>query len=472
MHIVRLQIKNFLSISDAEIRPGQVNQIVGANNQGKTTVLRAIETAIRGSSDGSLVKRGETEAEIVVEFDNNTHVRRRIYADGTQDVAVKKDDFKAGAPQSVLNGLFDQTAFNPLDLLDPKRRTEALLKSIDLRVTEETIAAAVGADCPVPIPPLDYSLHGLRVAEQAHRYFYQRRAEVNKDAKAKSERYRVAASELPTPPEMPTDLRSEAEIRATIEKARADIAEENSKGAVAEERKSALAALNAKAVQVGQRSIDLAGRIARLAQELESSRAALADVEADRLELVKEQEEAAVRIAEVAVDQVRVDALNLHIQRFQDQLTLRAQIAAFSAAQKRVADLEAEAAGAEMTAEKISKVVDSLGSSFRSALMSKTELPIPGLTYENDQFFLDGSSIDNLSSSKSLQLAVAVARKLAGQTKLICIDGAEMLDEESYKALRSEIGSDGFTYFITKVGEPFANAGDQVVRMAAGAVSK
>lgn len=100
--------------------------------------------------------------------------------------------------------------------------------------------------------------------------------------------------------------------------------------------------------------------------------------------------------------------------------------------------------------------------------MKRCNFPVEGLVYQNGRFFLDGSSIDNLSTSASIRLAVALARKLGAKTKLICLDGAEALDETSYQLLSEQIKGDGYTYFITKVGEPFPSAGDSVVRMVEG----
>jgi energy-coupling factor transporter ATP-binding protein EcfA2 len=266
MEVVKLQIKNFLSISDMLVKPGQINQIVGANNQGKTTVIKAIEFAVKGSSDGSLVKFGEESAEVIVELADQTTIRRKLSSEGKQTVDVKKDGFKAPSPQAYLDALFEHSAFNPLDLLDPKRRNDAILASIEIKLDETRLRAELGVS-DLPMPPLDYTVHGLKVIDQAHKYFYQRRAEANKDG----------------------------------------------------------------------------------------------------------------------------------------------------------------------------------------------------------GFTVDGTPVDNLSSSKVLRLAVGVARKLAKKTKLICIDGAEALDNQNFAALHQEIENDGFTYFITKVGSPFAGGpNDTVIPMENG----
>ena len=120
MELIKLAIKNFLSISNVEIVPGKINQIIGCNNTGKTSILRAIEVGMKGSPDSSVVKVGETQAEIILEFSDGMSVRRRINASGTQDVKVSKNEMEAKAPQTFLTSLFDKGSFNPLELLEAK----------------------------------------------------------------------------------------------------------------------------------------------------------------------------------------------------------------------------------------------------------------------------------------------------------------------------------------------------------------
>lgn len=460
MQIVKLQIKNFLSISDAEIRPGQINQIVGRNNQGKTTILRALEVAFKGSTDGSLVKKGEEQAEVIVEFNDQLSVRRRIKANGSQDLTVKKAGFKADSPQNLLNGLFDAGAFNPLELLDPKRRTDVLLKAIELKVTEEDLRNAVGEECPVPLPPLDYSQHGLKVAEQAHKYFYQRRAEANKAAKAKAEEFRVKKAELPAITKS-SDPRTDEELRAAVATMRTELGEEKKKSAIYTERIRQAQGLEAAMAGVNQ-------SITQVQHQMDVLQQRLADLEAQKMDLEISLTEARIQADQVRPEQDRTQEINESIMKVQEELTRRAQVSALQERHKMVDQVGMVAEDAQEFAGLLDGVVERLGSDFRAELMKRAELPIEGLAYENDQFFLDGCSIDNLSSSKTLKLAVAVARKLAARTKLICIDGAELLDDESYAALRKEIENDGFVYFITKVGSPFEHAGDQITVMEGG----
>ncbi len=168
-------------------------------------------------------------------------------------------------------------------------------------------------------------------------------------------------------------------------------------------------------------------------------------------------------------DKARIQNANDAIQAQQELLIELQKRETIREQHRAVAGLRVELETSRSVAEQIGEAVEKVGSRFQRQLIQEAELPVEGLQYEGGQFYWDGTALDNLSSSKALRLAVQVARKLACKTKLICIDGAELLDDESYSALRAEIGEDGYTYFITKVGEAFVqNTNDQVITMKAG----
>jgi exonuclease SbcC len=467
MRIVKLQIKNFLSISEAEIAPGSVNQIVGANNQGKTSVLKALEAGLCGSTDGSLVKRGETEAEIIVEFDDQTTVRRRIKADGKQALTVKRGDLTAQQPQAFIDRLFGEGVFNPLELLDPKKRTEILLGAIPIKLSEEKVLAFVGSS-PVAMPPLDYAQHGLKVAEQAHKYFYQRRAEANKDAKMKDDIARVKASELPPLPALSLK-ESEADIQERNFVLKQKIAGEQRKANVQREHEALIERVEEEILREDQAINELKRDIAALEARIFEMRKSIDAKQKAVAE--KDNRLAELRAAPAAQgpDQSAIAKWNEEIQAGLEELQRRADRRVLEQRHAQVDELKSTAKNAQKFADDLDAVVTKL-STYGSDLLSKAEMPIAGLEYKDGDFMLDGVKIENLSSSAAVRLAVAIARAVAGPSKLICLDGAEALDETTFAVLRREIQDDGFQYFLTKVGDAFATeADDRVIEMRAGA---
>lgn len=452
MNIVRLAIKNFLSISEVDLRPGKVNQVIGGNNAGKTTILKALEVALKGNVDGSMVKNGTDGAELIVEFDNEMTVRRRIKPDGKQNVEVKKGGFKADSPQTFLNSLVEGLAFNPLELLEPKRRTEVLLRAIDVKLSPERLQEVV-AGCPVPLPPLNFSEHGLKVAEAARSYFYARRTEANKVADGYNRELAVRMAETPPLPEGVKEV-PEAEILDGITQARAGLEAEKTKVLLLSERE--------KALKETQELFE------RRKAQLEGLRVQAENLKNEMKELEQKGRDQAVALKEVRPDQEKIEALNAKIKRLQDVQLAQAKLQGVREKHKRLEDIRDQAKKAQDFAEALDATVKALGPAFQAKLVAEANLPVEGLEYRDGQFLLEGASIDNLSSSKALILAVQVCRKLASQTKLICIDGAELLDQRNYDVLRNAIEGDGFTYFISKVGDVFEGHKDEIIEMRAG----
>lgn len=464
--IVSIKIKNFLSITDVEIQPSQVNQIVGQNNQGKTTVLKALEWAIKGEANGSLVKNGEEAAEVIVELSDSTTIKRRVTAAGNQTVKVQRDGFEAKQPQSLLDALFDGVAFNPLTLLDPKRRNDVILQSIDLKVTPEMLAAELGVEVD-KLPPLDFSLHGLKVLEQCHKYYYQRRAEANKDAADKKKRWQTYAGDLPAK----VEIENAGVLNASLEGIKVEERE-------IEKQLETNAGLRRDVVRAAERVLSAKKQVEVWDSEIEKLTAQIAIIEGKREESIKALASAEKEVPKEPTDDStlvkRAQELQSEAQAIRVRLETIEKGKAIEKQHEMVAGMECEFNAADAFAEALTNRVDLLAGPIKAKVMASAEMPVKGLTYTSAGFLVDGVAVDNLSASKTIGLAIGVARKLSKRTKLICIDGAEALDKESYTTLRKEINGDGYTYFLTKVGEAFPATDlrrvDQVITMNEGRV--
>lgn len=522
LQVISLKIKNFLSVADAELKPGQINQIVGMNNQGKTTVLKALAFAKGGANDGTLVKHGEDSAEVIVELSDKTLIRRRLKADGTQSVDVKNGEgFKRPRPQEFLDDLFDQSSFNPLDLLDPKKRNDAILASIELKLTPEILAKELGVEVK-DLPPLNFGDHGLTVIEKAHEYFYKRRAEANKDASEKKKRFDTYKADLPAMPtagsvdaaKVQLAIQDEQKGLGAIQE-RIILADREIESAKKSEQKvfryeSELAAIDKQisAEDVNfQSGLEELGAMARARMEeleryrvsemnrianatiaeksrLESEHAAfVAEHEKNRAALKARQESGNKHLEEARKEvpatvpdksQLEATAANHRTLIANHQRTL-AEIEQANGVKKQHAMVEGYKADwdkAQTFAGHLTAQVDLLAGEIRARLMSTVEMPVVGLEYKGGEFLVDGVPVDNLSSSKALKLAIGVARKLAKKTRLICIDGAELLDQESFDAICAETKDDGYVYFLTKVGEPFEGEGSKVFNASGGKITE
>jgi ABC-type polar amino acid transport system ATPase subunit len=458
--IVKLSIVDYMLIQDIEISPGKITQIVGSNSQGKTAIIKALQWLFEGGNDTSVIRNGADSTEVMVKLADNTTIKRRLTKEGKTSLDIRKGEFKVTAPQSYLEQILGSEAFNPIELLDPKNRHDAIMSAIDLKISTDSIAKELGVE-PGELPPVEWSKHGLEVLNDLHRYFYQRRAEANRTMAEAKKKWQVHEAELPTGKEAPET--SKADLESRIKKLDTELMK-------------AEIDLNAIAERTGMRQKAL-DRVAKYEGTLRSIR--------DEISILKSREEECIRWLEEAKNQTppadsipdRTDLVAKAEKAKEERSAARellAKWAEWDELQKRVKmvkELEGEYVTQRNLADNLTIKVEKLNGELQSKAMASAEMPITGLEYKDGKFLVDGISVDNLSTSKAMMLAIGIARKLSKKTKVIVVDGVEALDEETFKAFRNEIAGDGFTYVITKVGEPFeSKEEDLVITMDKGKV--
>lgn len=442
--VSRLKISNFLKIADLEIEPNKkIVQIVGKNNTGKTSVLKAIQFALSGSKDVELIHHGSDKGEVLLELSNGTKITRNINSKGNTNLKVDVGGLEPKSPQTWLNSLMGEGIFNPLDLLDPKKRNEYILESINIDVTKEDVAKEVGCKIET-LPDVDSKLHGLKKIAEYSRYFYDIRHKYGQELKQLESEKTVLQKSLEDLPEV-TETMGELQLKL----------EEISKSYASAE----IANNQIKYFQSASDSITK--KIDNLKNEKEKLFLQIKSMETQVQSLIEEH------------DSLSKKADSSKAVSTEDLLKEKATVLEKISLWERKRRIEQDHAKVKSVEERIEtknktwtlcdKAVKTLQNSFQSKLLAKSELPIEGLEYKEGNFYLDGSTIENLSSSKSLKLGIALARKKAKKLKIICIDGIELLDPESFALLYKEIENDQeFTYFVTKVDERF-NSDSQVI---------
>ncbi len=480
-NLVLVRIKNFMGISNVEFKPDQINQVVGENNQGKTTILKALEFVFKGSTNGQLVKHGQDEAEVFIELPDGTSIRRRLTHEGKQSVIVRDGaDFKKDAPQSYLDTLVDKSGFNPLSVLDADKRHESILSAIPLVVTPEMLANRIGIDVK-DLPKLTFKtkdgndVHGLLVIDEAYRYHDKRRTEVNRDALKAEEKFKAFESEFKpiAPPQ--TDKTEINLMRETISsrRARAD-AEIKTIQAVETDNATTQATIDRYTAEIekigknqeafekenSQAILDKEAQIEKLKKEIELLNA---DFEAKNT-LAKQRTDDGLRFIEETKKNFKpVPSKEKHEKELSE---LREQSAILDtadaewktyetveASRRFLEKLKSEWDDAQAYAEMIEARAKLLQKQFKIELMSTVEMPIEGLEYVDEVFMVNGVPIDQLNSATQMKLGINIARKKAKKSKIILADGIERLDDKVRTEFYKEIEDDGYTYFFSNVGE-------------------
>ena len=116
----RLHIENFLTIEemDLDLSPG-VQGFVGDNAAGKTNVLTAVESILKGTHDIKMIKDGESRSEIRLEEINDGEVVTSVSRIQTEKNS--RLEAKGLPPQTTpkkwLSSLLDDIAINPIRLI-------------------------------------------------------------------------------------------------------------------------------------------------------------------------------------------------------------------------------------------------------------------------------------------------------------------------------------------------------------------
>jgi predicted ATP-dependent endonuclease of OLD family len=414
MKIAKLTIHNFLKLKDVEINPSHTNVIVGKNKQGKTSILKAIRTAFDGKADASSIRIGETKAEITVELDELT-IRRSITEKGNYLDISNAEGMKMPAPQKYLDGILGTFSFNPIEFFDkkPVERKKYLLNAIKLTINQEQLAEYTGE----PLIGLDYeNTHALEIVELARKYYYDKRTVANAEVTKKKKVLEELTAQIPADFK-PGDVSEEqiAAFRAAIQKDKEE-------------------AIRLEAHQTRIRSLrnqegDIEGQILNLQQKLK----------AIQQEIVE-----ALDVKFDVSDPVAIEAAESALASLESKRELVYTV-------KRADEVRSELDIAVQEATKLDDVVKRLSKEIPDDLIAKANLPIEGLVIDGDEILINGVSVDNMSTSEQLRLGLQVVRALNGQFKVICVDGIEALDKESFEFFLKEIENDDYQYFVTRV---------------------
>jgi hypothetical protein len=425
MKITKIRIRNFLGIENFQPDGlGKLNRIEGGNGVGKSSVVKAIQEAIKSSgTDPSLIRLGEDRAEIMIEIDDSIEVARTITRTANT-VKVVSDGTPVNKPQAFLKSLIGPYNFNPVEffLAKPRERRELLLSSIPFTIQPDDITGIVGEDCEVDLDKFDYTKHGLSVLEDIRRTVYERRTEENRELIRLTKA--VEQDKRDIPQIFNKDEYADFDLEAKVsELSAAKVAIEG------HERDKA------QIETMRQRSIEIGNDIDRL-----------------KAEIVRQESEKARLVEEGK-------ALVQKVESFEppDVASMDRLIGGYKEAQRltnKLEDIERKEQGvAESKArhEALDSFYKLLGGDVPRGLLAKMQLPVDGLEIKGDTITVKGVDVDKLSTSEQIKFATRIARSLAGELKIVCIDRFESLDKPAREAFEAECAGDEFEYFVTVV---------------------
>lgn len=490
--ITGLSIRDFLIIKEADLQPdSKMNVFVGKNRQGKTSVLKAIETAINGTDDISVIRHGAEQAEIILDL-NGLQIHRTIKAKGThrlkviEEVTTSTGDKKKilmPAPQTYLKGLLGDFSFDPIAfiVLDSKERTKYLRELFKTKITPDMLDF---------VPEkyrdgLDYAQDGSEIisflSNNKNGLIYRDRADLNKQVDQKKALFEAKMSSLSgfeptTYQDKRENIKGEikaAEDRLNDAKTLKRQAEGNEKIIQRERQKiedtqKELALLDKSEIErmptYEAEMKALSDEIEALEVQLNQKRALLKEkyetlqtarqIQMRETELNQAIKDAEGTIALVEIKDIpKIDAIESELDTLQMQLVKADADAAAMQTYQEALTIQKEYEDLKAQSDDLTDIIKKLNKDLTDHITKEANIPIADLKFEGDKIMIGNRSLDNMSTSEQVGVALSIVRAMNkdAKLKLLCLDRAESLDDETLAAFREQIKEDEFQYFITQV---------------------
>lgn len=395
MKIKKITIKNILGIEDWELNPdAKFTVVAGQNGAGKTSLIQAINAALGGGHDATLLRNGTEKGEVVIVFDDNSSINKTITESGsTVKVKDKAGKLIAGKPQTMIDALTNKSKIinpiNPIEFLTlkPEARTKLLLESLPLEISPEKLTAAINGYK----ARIDTDKHALDMIADIRKQIFEERTDVNRSAKEK---------------------------QATVKQ--------------------------------------LDETITNIESDVDQLKTEISVLEGRKEQMQKQKNEFAEKLREEYQQQLtELDAAFIsQYEPVNDLLiTKRAKVeGAISATKtKQIIAQTAEAARQQVEyLEQLTQCITNLDALVKDL---QAELPIAGLEIKEGEIYKDGVVFDRLNAQKQIELAVEIACRKIGELEFMIVDGIERLDTEHFEAFKDVVAKGNIQMIMTKVAD-------------------
>lgn len=466
--ITKILIKNLFGISEFEADSKSI-ELLGGNGTGKTSVLDAIRLALTNrSSRDCIVKRGETEGEIIIETDSGLTITRKPRTNKTDYKSIKQNGKEVQSPEAFLSEIFSELQLNPVAFInmDSKEQNRIILDLIEYKWDLNTIKEWFGE-----IPQgVDYQKHILEVLQQIAAedgFYFQQRQNINRDIRNKKAFIEEIMKELP---ENFNAAKWEAyelqEIHSKIEKAR----QHNAQIEKAETLKAnydnkirgfqSIKELEEQRLLKGlqEREGELKADIAKLQEMLNSAQKelnSLNDVCSDKKAVIEANYEKQVaqfneelKAFEPYLQQQKIDIVPMQ-EEAAEALKMKQQLPQYNkmlAMNNELADLQA-------ASDEFTRKIE-LARTLPAQILAEANLPLGEMSIDGDQVLIKKPNgdlpISNLSEGEKLDLCVDIALKNKTGLQIVLIDGVEKLSPINRQHLYERCKASGLQFIATR----------------------
>ena len=464
MNITKIKIKNLFGISEYEADGSSV-ELAGKNGAGKTSVIDAIRYALTNKSDRKyIVRRGETEGEILIETDNGLRINRKARTTQADYKSVKKDGREVGSPESFLRDIFTPLQLNPVEFisLPEKQQNAIILDMIEYPWDMQKIKEWFG-EIPSWVNYDQNILAVLNDIQSENGEYFQNRQDINREMRNKRAFIEEIAQAIPAGYEVEKwEKASAGPVYQKIERIRKENEEIQKAKSLLELRDNKVRKFEADreiaktslAREIGARRTQIENEITRMEDQIRNLKAekkSLAEKMADKTAVIEEQFKAAVAKydAEVEAYAEYRDKEPQSTKELEEEAAMienmKAHVNEYRRMQGLQSDVEILKEESELLTERIEKA-----RSIPGEILETAKIPIAGLTIKDGVPLINGLPVSNLSDGEKLDLCIDVAIQKPNGLQIILIDGVEKLSTPVREALYKKCKDKGLQFIATK----------------------
>lgn len=423
MKIINLQAENFKKLKAVEIVPqGNIVEITGKCEQGKTTVLDAIKAALCGEKFDEPVRKGEEKGKVVVNLGDKI-VTRTFTASGGSLKVESKDGAKYPSPQALLDKLVGKIAFNPLEFAraDAKKQVEMLLAVVSIKVDPKKLREISGVVVQEMPNPLD-------MLNVAYKTVFDNRTLTNRQLDAVEKVLANIPVVEKVEPVVIADLVKEKDRQEQVNRENERIRQEAANAAQEVIHCQEAEAANQKIID------DLLTRLAN-AKLMQEKLIAETDI-AKAMVVTFKNKVAKLKDADLTDINTRIanaDRVNKQAAQYVEREVKAAEVAKYQAeSDEQTAKLEA-----------IKK--------YKTEIISATKFPVDGLDFAGGAVTYNGIPFSQASGAQRMRVGIAIGMAANPELRVIMLDGYESLDVDQRAMVEKMAAEHDFQVWATSV---------------------
>lgn len=458
MRMHELRIDNFMRVRCATIKAKGKHVIISAKNgTGKTSTLEAIWVCVVGPDARNIpepIHHGETKATIVLDL-GEVILTRTFTKSGSTITATAADGSKFRNTAQILDGMLAKYALNPISFLEkrPQDQLDDYLMVAGVKHPIDEVKAICGKDYIFPTDGESCYNWLTRLSADETGAFYLRRRTKHREldeakgAVAKQEDHLKTLPEVDEVTTVP-ELMGEEELLNKRQAKRREAEKEYDgakKARIEAENKVTFQktelAKQEKIVNDLRKQLELAEAAYRTMENkvvvADESLLTARAIEADLLAKMNDTPDLTASITHLRerIKQASADQENLIIRR---------------AAVARLQELNTEVSKHEAEHNRLDSILSRLRA-LRKRILEGVDLGVPGLSVGEGTLLFREVDFKQASLAQGLTVACAIVMRQNPSLKLLRIDNAEHLDDDSTKLILDLADQNDWQVIMTRV---------------------